>query len=480
MRYILCLLILLTPLLAHAEAPQTQWFSVLLDGRKIGSFESSREVVDSRVLTNQRLVIEFDRAGTSITMRSEESSEETLDGKPLSFTSVSALSDNETRIEGRISGDRMQVRTNNAGDWQDRELPWPENAELPEGLRLSGLRASLEPGTSFRQLSFQPSSLEAIAVTSKIGALETVSLPGGRRNLHRIEQTFEFPGTPILNTVWIDTERDVHKVAMPVLGVELTLIDCGKPCATAPNQSSNVFERTLMPAPRALSRAELETGIRYTLRARGQGKSLHAEETSEQRVFKHGKDLLIEVRRLPESRDADAPEPADYAATDWLQSTAPEIVALAQRAIGQTEGDGPRMLLLETFVRGYISNKNLSIGYASALEVARKPEGDCTEHALLLAALGRSLGIATRVVDGLAYAPGFAGKDHVFVPHAWMQAWIDGRWQSFDAALNGFDAGHIAFSTGDGDPWRFYQGVDLLGRIELKRVEAIKPALRKK
>ena len=90
---------------------------------------------------------------------------------------------------------------------------------------------------------------------------------------------------------------------------------------------------------------------------------------------------------------------------------------------------------------------------------------------MLLAALGRSLGISTRVVDGLAYAPGFAGTDHVFVPHAWVQAWVEGRWQSFDAALGSFDAGHIAFSTGDGDPWRFYQGLDLLGRTRLQHVE---------
>ena len=61
-----------------------------------------------------------------------------------------------------------------------------------------------------------------------------------------------------------------------------------------------------------------------------------------------------------------------------------------------------RMRNLETFVRGFISRKTLGVGYASALEVARDPQGDCTEHAVLLAALGRALGIATRVVDGLA------------------------------------------------------------------------------
>jgi hypothetical protein len=126
------------------------------------------------------------------------------------------------------------------------------------------------------------------------------------------------------------------------------------------------------------------------------------------------------------------------------------------------------MRALESFVRSYIRTKSLGVGYASALEVARTPEGDCTEHAVLLAALGRSLGIATRVVDGLAYAPGFAGKDRVFVPHAWVQAWIGGRWQSFDAALPGFDAGHIALAVGDGDPWRFYSGLDVLGRVALE------------
>ncbi|MBN8482935.1 MAG: transglutaminase domain-containing protein, partial [Xanthomonadales bacterium] len=173
---------------------------------------------------------------------------------------------------------------------------------------------------------------------------------------------------------------------------------------------------------------------------------------------------------------AEPPAASNYAANDWLQSTAPEVVALARRGAGDATSDLERMRNLETFVRGYIARKTLGVGYASALDVARDPQGDCTEHAVLLAALGRALGIATRVVDGLAYAPGFAGAEHVFVPHAWVQAWVDGRWRGFDAALAGFDAGHIAFSSGDGDPMRFYQNLDLLGRMKLTRVEALDAA----
>jgi hypothetical protein len=133
------------------------------------------------------------------------------------------------------------------------------------------------------------------------------------------------------------------------------------------------------------------------------------------------------------------------------------------------------MLALQEFVRRYIRTKDLNVGYASALEVAKNPEGDCTEHAVLLAALGRALDIPTRVVDGLAYVDRYAGKDRVFVPHAWAQAWVDGHWRSFDAALPGFDAGHIALSAGDGDPWRFFSGMDTLGRMRIDAVAPIAP-----
>ena len=46
---------------------------------------------------------------------------------------------------------------------------------------------------------------------------------------------------------------------------------------------------------------------------------------------------------------------------------------------------------------------------------------------------------------------------------------------SFDAALYGFDAGHIALSYGDGDPWNFYDGVNTLGNFEILAIEALEP-----
>ena len=461
---------------ACAAEVDTQWYSVLLDGRKIGQFESTREVRDTRVITRQSMQIAIERAGTRMELGSSETSEETLDGKPLAFDNTSRMSGSETRVVGVVDGLHVSVRTNNAGTWSERTIAWPQGALLPEGLRLAMLDVPLELGVRFSASSFQPGSSDAIEVTATVGARETVSLPGGRQRLTRIDQSFAFPGAALRSTAWVDDAREVRKLAMAVLGVEMIMVECDKACATAPNQSSDVFSRTLVHSPRALSRGELDGVVRYTFMPRDRGAALRLADTGEQRVSPHRKGIMVDVRREAEVGIGVPPEASDFAANDWLQSDAPEVSALAKRAlgeIGEASNDDARMRGLEHFVRGFISTKTLGVGYASALEIVRKPEGDCTEHAVLLAALGRSLGIATRVVDGLAYAPEFAGERRVFVPHAWVQAWVDGAWRSYDAALAGFDAGHVAFSAGDGDPWRFYQSLELLGRLELKRVEPL-------
>jgi hypothetical protein len=461
------------PLVGRAAPPTDQWFTVLLDGRKIGSFESRREVHGANVVTLQQLDMVLDRAGSHVALSNAETSTETADGRPLAFRSVSQLSGSETSVEGTLRNGVIDVVTHTGGNQQTRSMPWPSGAMLPEGMRLAGMRAGLEAGTRYRVLSYQPSSLDAAEVTSVVGTKETVDLPGGRMSLSPIEQTIAFPGSPMQSRAWVDAEQTIYKLTMPILGVELTLLACDRACATAPNQGSDVFSRTLMSSPRVLSAAELAGAMRYSVKARDHGTPLNLPQTDEQRVARDGDGWIVTVQRATTSRDEAKPAAQDYLPNDWLQSKAPEVAQLAQRAIGDAGTPRERMQHIETFVRGYIRNKSLDVGYASALEVVRKPEGDCTEHAVLVAALGRASGIATRVVDGLAYAPAFAGKEQVFVPHAWAQAFVDGRWQSFDAALAGFDAGHIALAVGDGDPWRFYSGLDMLGRIELRKAEPV-------
>ena len=472
----IALLLAATPLAASAAPSDDTWMTVLLDGRKIGNMHMVRRVEDGRVITSQSLSVELARAGIKVGLSSSETDTETRDGKPLSFEARSSISGIESVTSGIVRDNgTCDVTTSVGGSQQTRTIPWPKGALLAEGLRLAESKTSLKAGEKFTELAFQAESVDVVEVSTTVGHAESIDLPDGPRKLVRIEQLIKLPGTPTTSVAWVNADQDIQKMTMPVMGYELTMLACSKACAHAPNQSADILTHALAPAPVAITADELHRGVVISLSSTQAGVPLSFASTDEQHVQKTA--TGVDVRIAPVTAGAhdteSPPQPADSKPNDWLQSEAPEVRELAKRGVGDAKDPLAQMQNLETFVRGFIRNKNLSVGYASALEVAKNPEGDCTEHAVLLAALGRSMGIPTRVVDGLAYTNYYAGVDHVFVPHAWAQAWINGQWQSFDAALLGFDAGHIALSVGDGDPWRFFSGLETLGHMRIDGVRAI-------
>jgi hypothetical protein len=474
----LCLLALLPiTFAAHAAADET-WMSVLLDGRKIGSMHTTRSIEGERVRTTQAMQIELERSGLKVALGTSETDEETRDGKPLRFESHTKISGIESVQVGTVGADgKFEVTTEVGGAKQTRTLAWPQGALLAEGLRLTEERHGFTPGTRYKTLAFQAENLEAVEVDSRVDKRETIDLPDGKRELVRIEQTIALGGSPTRTVSWVEADSSVRKLLVPMMGYELTMLACSKACATAPNQGSDILVRTMLAAPRALTPDERSKGMRILLSPTDtSGDALKFATTDEQQVAT-ALDGQVELRIAPASATQREGKPvaADTQPNDWLQSTAPEVVKLARQGAGEAKAPAEQMQNLEDFVRKFIRTKDLSVGYASALEVAKNPEGDCTEHAVLLAALGRSLGIPTRVVDGLVYIDNYAGKSNVFVPHAWAQAWVDGHWRSYDAALQGFDTGHIALSTGSGDPWRFYAGFNTLGRVRVDAIEPLRP-----
>jgi len=63
--------------------------------------------------------------------------------------------------------------------------------------------------------------------------------------------------------------------------------------------------------------------------------------------------------------------------------------------------------------------------------MARHRSGDCTEHAVLLTALARSVGFPAKVVFGSVIARN--GEQVGAYGHAWAELHRDGRWSIVDA-----------------------------------------------
>ena len=83
------------------------------------------------------------------------------------------------------------------------------------------------------------------------------------------------------------------------------------------------------------------------------------------------------------------------------------------------------------------------VSVPDAKQVLALKKGDCNEHATLVTALLRSVGIPSRIVVGLVY------RDGRFYYHAWNEAHIH-TWISLDAILNQMpaDATHIKLVNG--------------------------------
>ncbi len=127
--------------------------------------------------------------------------------------------------------------------------------------------------------------------------------------------------------------------------------------------------------------------------------------------------------------------------SQYLQWEDERVRKHADRAAGDATDPAEIARRMEKYVQAKLDKKNFSTAMASAAEVAQSLEGDCTEHAVLLAAMLRAKGIPSRIVVGLVYAD----QLFAFGGHMWTEANLNGKWIPLDATLGdgGIGAAHI-------------------------------------
>ena len=120
----------------------------------------------------------------------------------------------------------------------------------------------------------------------------------------------------------------------------------------------------------------------------------------------------------------------------WLEATfmidfdQPEFAGIRAELAGL--GPRPTRGQLIAFVNHTI-DENVQRGWDFASTVAKKRQGDCSEHAVFTTALARMYGIPARVVVGVALVGN--GTSFGAYGHAWTELLENGTWVVADAAL---------------------------------------------
>ncbi len=457
---------------------QPQWFALFLADKKAGYAKMSRVVQGQKVITTATTQMQINRGADNVLIESVEQSVETLSGQALSFNYSQQQGAYQQVIEGKIKDSAvLDLKITSAGQTSYQQQPWLADYALFERQRLQMIAAAKSKAQQFTSNAYMISAMQVIPTTTIIGDTGFIDLLGKVVKLTGQTQQFGFANSVTNIQSYWDADYNLQKMVWPMMGTTLQLVASTEQYALSDNQPSDFFTQGFTQSP-VISIEQKKKGLVYQVLR--QAESAKFITTAEQTVQTTNNDaeLSVIVTPITDARgvypyQGQDPNILPYLEADrWAQSDDAQLITLASKVVAGSQTSAQAAKMLEIFVRGYISEKNLSVGYASALEVLASKEGDCTEHAVLLVAMLKAVGIPARVATGLAYAESFADKENVFVPHAWAQAYIGKQWVSYDAALNGFDSTHITLGVGNADPLNFFNVLNTLGNFAIKQVSA--------
>lgn len=445
---------------ATAAVTRETWDSLYLRGAKVGHARTRITPIEENgrallsIAVEQRLALK--RFGQSSDQEMTLDSVETPQGEVLRFVTSTKLGAAPIVARGKLNGNRMVVETQTSGKTQKTELAWSADIGGVIAVEQSLARKPLQPGESRAIKSVLPMLDQTLVVTTQLAAkqLEPTPLLGGTYYLLRIESRVELAGGLKLDSVlWANRAGEVLKTSALAMGLETYRTTRAEALDEPVNQQFDLGYDSVVQVARAIEHAHSTREVRYrvTLKS-GDPTSVfvsgwtqrvrpldeHAAEVTVRGIAPEAIAAAAGAEGWPADEE---PTAADRAANNLVQSDDATVKALAAEAAGQETQPVEVALRLEKFVHERIKSKNFSQALATAAEVAKSLEGDCTEHAVLLAAMARARGLPARVTIGLVYMQ----SQQAFGYHMWNEIYIDKHWVPFDATLGqgGIGAAHL-------------------------------------
>jgi transglutaminase-like putative cysteine protease len=426
---ILLLLTLLVP--ARAAGPEPVTRRVWLAGQESGT-TTERETRDAGgILLETRERTRLERMGVTVAFEVVQKAHRRPDG---SITCDWRVVMSQEPQEGRASWspaepDRLRLTFK---DGPARTLQVPPGALLWPGDLDDRLRAAARSRTpvtaryfAFPTQQWSDLDLQPVGPAPLPGFPDTVRFKGRSREGAMVEDL----------ELWLSPTQGEVKHMGTMAGVPVLSQRAELPPPGGPPPADGLFKRSVKALPPHPFLLWLpEATVRWT----GRSAPALPEDAQQQRLgpgrYRLARALPPTPAEAAELPVRGAPDPADapyLAATPLVQFRDPVFAGL-ERRLAAPAGAGRWDLArrVNRFVFEWIRDKNYSVGFASAQEVARNPEGACAQHGMLAIALLRRLGVPARA------ATGWIGLGDQEVVHFWVEARIGGRWIPLDPTFD--------------------------------------------
>ena len=474
--------------LADWTVVEERFYALTLAGEPCGRSSERIERDGTKLRTTSRIEMRFTRLGQETVIDLASGFTETDRGEPIEAT-VEQKGAQRIRYDftdpTRVVVERGAART-------VRELTttdWLTPREVAAFVAARHAASAAE--IRFRTLDVQ-SGLVLADVSMTRGGTESVS-----RGARSLELT-RYAVTNSLIPVVADERYD----AAGVLIVSTTPIGLGELVSTLATKaeaddsyaraSFDLLAGTFI-ASKPIVGFESRAALRFSVRAKG-ARLIDLPSVGAQtfvRIDARQGTIEIDTMRGSGAAVGDATDTRWLRPNELIDADEPAVLELLATA-KFAPGAGPlsKAVTLRALVYRHLRVKNLATAFGSASEAAKSRSGDCTEHAVLLAALLRAVGIPSRVASGLVYVPELGGNPAAKGPgwgwHLWTQALVEppivaggggSAWVDFDATVGGaarFHAAHVLVATselsgGATDP-AFATALSLIGAVEIEEI----------
>jgi len=467
-------------------ADREVWEVVHLQGVKVGHAWTKSSHVQrdgqpvARIESRNHLVVE--RFGQPSEVEIRLRTDQTPEGKLLDFDSTMAMGSAPMVVHGRVDGDKLLMETVSQGATRTSSIPWSADLSGFYAVEHSLASQPMRPGERRVIRMLAPTFHEIATVELTAKAFEPVKLLAGSHELLRIDNQLRFAGKPAIEgTMWVDRTGEVLKTQMAAMSQETYRVTKAEALDQTDLGRFDLGKESAVPVDRPLAHPHAARWIRYRVELKDGDPAGVLVVSASQKVASTGPNSAeVTVYALrpgvhPEGAPtvSDPPSSDDLRPNSVIQSDDPVIVAMAKELVGDKTEPWSKALALERGVHELVRKKNFSQAFATAAEVARSREGDCTEHAVLLAALARAVGLPSRVAIGLVYT----GSPPAFGYHMWTQVCLDDRWIPLDATLaeGGIGAGHLELAHANLADAAGYSSflpvIQVIGRMKIAVVE---------
>lgn len=458
---LMAILVLATTGLTAPDQTQESWDACYIRGSKIGHIHTWIEKVSDKGR-------EYNRVRLDIEMRLKRNNDEshiklmygtieTLDGEVLRLdTRTQAGGDQDIRVHGDVINGQMKLIIKGGGQEQYKVIPWDSDVRGPYGAEQSMAHQPLKEHETRTIKVFIPELNKVSEEKLQARAIEPILLgDGSKRALLRVDQETTVDGKRLPEydaRLYVDAEGQILKSEQDVMG-GIVYYRTTRKGALAPGGplQFDMIQSSVVKVPRKIANPDQTRHVKYRIALKHTAPTDVFPVDARQTLQSQPGDKNAAILEIRSTGPLDGPPVTEAVSDQYLRANALissdniRVRTLASRVTQKISDPWEKAKAINAWVGTSIKDKNFKVAFASAAEVARSLEGDCTEHSVLTAAMCRAVGIPSRVVVGLIYVNDLDG----FGYHMWDEVFVNNRWVAIDPSWNQTTVDAVHIKLGD-------------------------------